>query len=527
MTDLTAWNDKLYYGTTDHGTCEDKGEVYEYTPGEFPKLIGDFNYFRQQGMGYVRQGNNHIIVPGIDPPADNYELFVYDGLWNKQSILPDSGGHLVDVAHFKGNYYVVTNAGLVVVKNSTDYKKRPQVYSGNYLQFETESSEQELGQAQPTSLTVWNNGLYLAGQTQDCDPKTDPNCQIQNVVWKYDGVGNVKEYNAIPYDINFGISKDFKNSLYVKGVGGGLYKTEDGLNFVPIEFFTDFIPSPGQESRVISDIVVLDDKMYVSVMVGTFGNLASLPCNTPTGFFNNIFGGKNFENLPVHIVTGYEIYSSRDGVNWNKVYSKSVFVKNYPEVNLPMEVLNGKLYLGVADSQVQGDVLNQFTSLYVYDPMVPFGSGKDFITGKAVFDGYAVADTTKLGVPPSNVKLASEITDISAQNIIAIGNPCDNPIVGNFISCAEWEYQKGQAMIQLFPNGDNLALVIAGTTVEDTQRAATVLARWEKYALQGDNICVTGTSLSDISVSEGSCRAASKEILIKGIEHQQHQAHIY
>ncbi|MBW2982524.1 S8 family serine peptidase [Candidatus Woesearchaeota archaeon] len=364
ITDMAVWNNKLYYGTNNHGSCEDVGEVYKYpcTLQEgVCRPIGDFDYFQQQGMKYIRYGYNNILVPGLDPPGTGdlnyYDLFVYDGGWKKHNLKPDTGGHLVDVAYFNGKYYVLTNQGFVVVKNPKDYDGE-----GDYLLFEAKPEDIISEKPGPylivaNTLRVWENSLYLLGSSSaNCDPKTDPNCKPEYTIWKYDGEGNVKEYYTVTYNLNLGISEEFKNNLYVRGADG-LYKTENGINYAPIEFFNGFIPSSQEESRMISDITILDNKIYVSVMVGKFDIPGVYTCN----------------NEPMSIgsceITSYEIYSSDDGISWDKIYNKSVFVKNYPDINFPIEAMEGKLYVGMTESQViKGNMLLLLTNLYVYTP---------------------------------------------------------------------------------------------------------------------------------------------------------------
>ena len=104
------------------------------------------------------------------------------------------------------------------------------------------------------------------------------------------------------------------------------------------------------------------------------------------------------------------------------------------------------------------------------------------------------------------VKLASEVSDIKAQNAIVVGGPCANPaaadLLGNPANCVEG-FQTGHAMIKLFGNNGNVAMLVAGMTAEDTRRAALVVAQYDEYAdkLTGDEVDVTGTSLTDIQVS--------------------------
>ncbi len=55
---------------------------------------------------------------------------------------------------------------------------------------------------------------------------------------------------------------------------------------------------------------------------------------------------------------------------------------------------------------------------------------------------------------------------------ILIGHPCDNSLIeSRGFSCEEWPYEKGQAIIVIDEND----LIVSGTTVEDTRRAAKVI----------------------------------------------------
>ena len=71
--------------------------------------------------------------------------------------------------------------------------------------------------------------------------------------------------------------------------------------------------------------------------------------------------------------------------------------------------------------------------------------------------------------------------------------------MGNPANCAEG-FEPGKAMLKLFENGGNVALLVAGADALDTRRAARVLANHQDYDLSGDEVLVTGTSLTDINV---------------------------
>lgn len=354
ITDMAVWNNRLYFGTNDHSSCENKGEVYEHVENSLPKLLGDYTYFKQQGMKNVRYGNNNIIVPGLDPVSkNNYELFVYDGSWNRHQILLDTSGHLVDAVYFNNNYYVLTAAGFVVVKNPTDYNGK-----GTRLSFESESYEQKL-KTDPvsiTSLTVWNNKLYFTSERSSCSAeelKTNPDCQRGSTIFNYGGQGDVKEHDSIPYSINLGISKEFKDSLYSVGTEGGLYKTADGKIFASVDHFANFIPNPKLNSRKITDLETVNDKLYAAVLVGRFDIPGLFNCND-----------KEEVKLTSIIVESYEIYSSSDGINWNKELSKDTLVKNYQDINFPIVNYNDQLYVGLTDSFTEGNQVRQVGNIY-------------------------------------------------------------------------------------------------------------------------------------------------------------------
>ncbi len=102
--------------------------------------------------------------------------------------------------------------------------------------------------------------------------------------------------------------------------------------------------------------------------------------------------------------------------------------------------------------------------------------------------------------------LASEAGDVKAKNVILVGGPCANAasstIMGNPQPCAKG-FESGKAMIKLYENAGNVAVLVAGADAADTRRASRVLAMYEKYAaqLKGTEVEVAGTSFTDISVS--------------------------
>ena len=143
------------------------------------------------------------------------------------------------------------------------------------------------------------------------------------------------------------------------------------------------------------------------------------------------------------------------------------------------------------------------STINLSDYPFPFMEKSIVVLGDYVDSLSANILSSYLGVNIVNTPITS---DEAAQNVVAVGHPCNNTIVDSFLStvgmgCGDWNYIDGQAMIKLFQNGDNIALVVAGATSDDTRRAAMVIANYGSYnygsyKFVGDEVCVTGTGLS-------------------------------
>ena len=91
-------------------------------------------------------------------------------------------------------------------------------------------------------------------------------------------------------------------------------------------------------------------------------------------------------------------------------------------------------------------------------------------------------------------RLSSEITDIYNENIISIGNACNNSItdeiLGNPTVCSRG-LEAGIGKIIIKSLNGKTQLIIEGGTSTDRRNAANVLANWQDYDLDGDCIEVT------------------------------------
>ncbi|MBI4438352.1 S-layer protein [Candidatus Woesearchaeota archaeon] len=121
-------------------------------------------------------------------------------------------------------------------------------------------------------------------------------------------------------------------------------------------------------------------------------------------------------------------------------------------------------------------------------------------------------ETTPIEV--GSAKLAKEVPNIKGMNAIVVGGPCANTaaaeLMGNPADCVAG-FEEGKAMVKLFENGDNVAVLVAGYSAMDTRRASRVLANYDMYKskLVGKEVSVAGTSLTEITVSAPAPAASS------------------
>jgi hypothetical protein len=119
--------------------------------------------------------------------------------------------------------------------------------------------------------------------------------------------------------------------------------------------------------------------------------------------------------------------------------------------------------------------------------------------------GGSSSVSTITPIQVGTAKLASEVRDITAQNMIVVGGPCANAVARELMgatmaTCLEG-FTEGKAMIKLYEQGSKVAMLVAGMSALDTRRASRVLANYDQYALSGMEVEVSGTTLTDISVS--------------------------
>ena len=140
---------------------------------------------------------------------------------------------------------------------------------------------------------------------------------------------------------------------------------------------------------------------------------------------------------------------------------------------------------------------------------VVFDIPNDQLYGNIVVRGASTKTATTgnrltVAIETDTTKLSSEVAGKEASfNLILVGGPCVNPTISavsglsDFASCGDWGLESGEGVIKLVDNGDNVAMLVAGTDALDTRRAAKALTT---KALSGTEVIVKGTTLTDITV---------------------------
>jgi len=109
-------------------------------------------------------------------------------------------------------------------------------------------------------------------------------------------------------------------------------------------------------------------------------------------------------------------------------------------------------------------------------------------------------ETKVLGDILPGPRLASEVIGKQDYNIIYVGGPCANPLLEEyeeFPKCSDWNLNQGEAMIKLAKNGKNTAMLVAGTTAEDTRMASQfVKDKFPKVKLEGKTIILKKGNIS-------------------------------
>ncbi len=104
-----------------------------------------------------------------------------------------------------------------------------------------------------------------------------------------------------------------------------------------------------------------------------------------------------------------------------------------------------------------------------------------------------------------NNMLDSEVRNAADHNLIVVGGPCANTVAAEvFMACDKWTYKAGEGLLQMADNGENVAMLVAGTNAADTRLAAKVLANYKDYAAdlaEKETVVVSGSSISNVKIA--------------------------
>lgn len=151
---------------------------------------------------------------------------------------------------------------------------------------------------------------------------------------------------------------------------------------------------------------------------------------------------------------------------------------------------------------------------------IPGDQVKANIVIKGTSSTVSGGDVTYVAVAVTPVtKLASEVSDASDYNLILVGGPCANTLVEELFdyTCDGWSFEDGEAVVKMADNGDKVAMLVAGTSADDTRRASKAIANYADYEFSGTEALVSGTSLTDIDVS-AVVAAAEEEVAEEVVE---------
>jgi hypothetical protein len=114
--------------------------------------------------------------------------------------------------------------------------------------------------------------------------------------------------------------------------------------------------------------------------------------------------------------------------------------------------------------------------------------------------------STQVNVLPTGLAVLDSEVNVDDANLIVVGGPCANHIaaelLGNPTDCTEG-FQDGMGMIRTFDTGNNVAILVAGSTAQDTVQTSDVLAKAATTPnpnLVGDNVEVVIAGANDVTV---------------------------
>ncbi|MEA2036618.1 MAG: hypothetical protein U9O94_03865 [Nanoarchaeota archaeon] len=167
-----------------------------------------------------------------------------------------------------------------------------------------------------------------------------------------------------------------------------------------------------------------------------------------------------------------------------KQYSKYTPPKNIYISDFPFPFIEGNNFNGLI---IIGDRASAESAM----------SANDILMALQYSNSEGESDIIKK-IDISSPKLVSEIVDFKEQNVIIIGDPCENKITKEIIGkdgdCKN-DLIIGEGVIQLFDTGkENVALLVTGGEPRDTREAAHILSNYKEYSLKGNKCSIKVSS---------------------------------
>jgi len=133
-------------------------------------------------------------------------------------------------------------------------------------------------------------------------------------------------------------------------------------------------------------------------------------------------------------------------------------------------------------------------TLTIEYPLMQRGAKAFVVFGDTSTTKTTAGETCSVAKIQINNLLDNEVSDPTDYNLILVGGPCANTLTADlFMACDAWTYGAGEAIIELASNGDNVAMLVAGTDAIDTRKAAKAIAGFEEFELAGTKAMVSGT----------------------------------
>lgn len=287
-----------------------------------------------------------------------------------------------------------------------------------------------------------------------------------------------KEYDGITVETNVEIGEEFD-------VGESTLKLLDAYDHN--ETIVLEITSPNCDNNLYTNeglqislpVDVTDTNFTITEEDGN-ENIASAPSYKIVSYFSGNDARIKFEEFNTNLSGGKLFEDGNDNIGYieSEVSSKIIEDDDKESVTImyPGEETYGNIFIGSKSAKVTTN-----------------GNGDKFVPGEKIEVGAAVLDTS--------------LSSYTNQNLIVVGGPAINRAAAALMGKTYPAYGadsgiiENSGIIKLVEQANgNVAVIVAGWEAGDTQRACRVLAENDLYDLEGDEMVIYGTSMTDINV---------------------------